>query len=296
MGPSRAAHPIPNSCWFFVGRCTTAATTAGTTAAITAATTQPPSGTCSCGNANRASRIVGGQETGVYEYPWQAGLVSRGGTRTFCGGTIINSRYIMSAAHCTVNSSPNRIDILIKEHRINQADGEIRYRLSQITNHPSYSSASGSGYDFALLKLTTEISFPSDNTIAPACLPTASNEFVGADAVVTGWGSTSSGGSQATTLQEVTVPVISNTACRSSYGSSINPTMICAGLSQGGKDSCQGDSGGPMVSLENNKYALIGVVSWGRGCALPRYPGVYARVTSVLSWIQTNTADGTYCS
>ncbi|XP_037094596.1 trypsin-1-like [Pollicipes pollicipes] len=258
-------------------------------------TTAAPSGSCCCGVPNRSSRIVGGVETEVREYPWQAGLVSAGGTRTWCGGSVLNNRYVMTAAHCTSGSSPSQIEVLLKEHRISNSDGEIRASVQQIINHPSYSSASGSGYDFSLLKLTNPITFPSDNSLAPVCLPTAGNDFVGADAIVTGWGTTSSGGSQATTLREVTVPVISNTACRSSY-SSINPSMICAGLSEGGKDSCQGDSGGPMVSLESDRYSLIGVVSWGRGCALPGYPGVYARVTEVLSWIQTNTADGTYCS
>merc|ERR1711862_67944 len=92
-------------------------------------------------------------------------------------------------------------------------------------------------------------------------------------------------------LQEVDVNVISNSQCAGNYGSnSITSAMVCA--ADTGKDSCQGDSGGPMVTQENGRHAQIGVVSWGIGCASPNYPGVYARVTSVKSWIQS-IASGT---
>jgi len=90
------------------------------------------------------------------------------------------------------------------------------------------------------------------------------------------------------------VNYVSNSVCNASYGR-ITDAMLCAAAPS--KDSCQGDSGGPLVKARtgNNNYALAGVVSWGRGCAQPGFPGVYARVTSVLGWITNNTADATDC-
>ena len=81
------------------------------------------------------------------------------------------------------------------------------------------------------------------------------------------------------------MPVVSQSACRSAYGSSIHDSMVCAGLREGGKDSCQGDSGGPMVCESGGKYYLEGVVSWGQGCAAPGKYGVYARVRYLRKWI-----------
>merc|ERR1711981_1467107 len=104
-----------------------------------------------------------------------------------------------------------------------------------------------------------------------------------------GWGTLSSGGSATNNLQYVRVPAITNSQCNAAYGGSITDTMLCAGYPNvGGKDACQGDSGGPFVCNDNGNAVIAGVVSWGIGCAHPNYPGVYARVTSVLSWIQSN--------
>lgn len=132
--------------------------------------------------------------------------------------------------------------------------------------------------------------------------------------VVTGWGTTKEAGSTSCELQEVDMPVISNAACKANYSNEmISETMMCAGYAEGLKDSCQvrpftksttntfffnqGDSGGPFITQRkgSSKYELIGIVSWGTGCARPGFPGVYTRVTSHLDWIKTHAKDGCFC-
>jgi len=115
---------------------------------------------------------------------------------------------------------------------------------------------------------------------------------------VTGWGSLGSPDNQIPEiLQEVNVTIITNDVCKSApsrfYKKSISEAMLCA--SAPGKDSCQGDSGGPLTVVENGRETLVGVVSWGQGCALPKFPGVYARVTAAMDWILENS-HGTYFS
>ena len=107
------------------------------------------------------------------------------------------------------------------------------------------------------------------------------------DCVVSGWGTTSEGGSTPSTLRKVTVPVISDDKCRDAYGrNDIFDSNLCAGFDAGGKDSCQGDSGGPLYC---SGYQA-GVVSWGYGCARPNYPGVYTEVSYFINWINANAS------
>ena len=111
--------------------------------------------------------------------------------------------------------------------------------------------------------------------------------------MVSGWGTLSSGGSSPNKLQEVTVQVTENANCGNYPQNEITANMMCAGTE--GKDSCQGDSGGPLVTKVSNRYHLVGVVSWGYGCAAANYPGVYARITKVLDWINTTISAGNTC-
>jgi len=253
--------------------------------------TSPPCTDC-CGQVNRATRVVGGVETEVNEYPWQAGLVTSGGTRTWCGGSLINDRYVVTAAHCTAGNTASRIEVLLGDHRISVADGETRHTVAEIKDHPSYTSYQN-GFDISLLRLATPVTY--NTKIAPACLPTAGENYAGAQAIATGFGRVGAGLPQATELQEVQLEVRTQTYCGTQW-SFLKASMICAGgTSSGGTSVCNGDSGGPLVTLENNRYALIGVVSFGRPCAFPNTPDVYCRVTEALAWIQSSTADATYC-
>ena len=238
------------------------------------------------GQAN--GRIVGGQETEVHEYPWQVGLVSRNGRTPWCGGTLISPTHVLTAAHCTAGESARKLRVLLGEHNI--ADAEFnRVDVAEIIDDPNYESLSFNS-DFAILRLASPVTFSS--AISPACLPAGASQYAGEVATVTGWGTLSSGGNRPTALQEVDVTITTNAVCKNSYGS-ITDVMLCAADS--GRDSCQGDSGGPLVVEENGRQALVGVVSWGYGCAYAYYPGVYARVTERMDWIKANTA-GTFDS
>ena len=178
------------------------------------------------------------------------GLVSRNGRSPWCGGTLISSTHVLTAAHCT-QSDASSIRVILGEHNI--ADSEFnRVDVAEIINHPDYDSQTTDN-DYAILRLANPVTFT--NEVSPACLPAdLSATYAGVLATVTGWGTLSSGGNQPTALQEVDVTVTTNAVCNQAYGS-ITANMICAADS--GKDSCQGDSGGPLIAPENGRQALV---------------------------------------
>jgi trypsin len=159
-------------------------------------------------------------------------------------------------------------------------------KVSSIKIHPSFSSGTLDS-DVAIWKLATSI--PAGGNVAYATLAAAgSDPASGTLTTVAGWGTTSSGGaSLPAELRKVEVPIVARTTCRSNYSvSEITNTMICAAVTAGGKDSCQGDSGGPLVN--SSTKTLVGIVSWGEGCAAKGKPGVYSSVGALRTWINSN--------
>ncbi|XP_050303493.1 trypsin-2-like [Anthonomus grandis grandis] len=238
---------------------------------------------------NADNRIVGGYPTDILLFPYQVSLQYF--HRHVCGGSIISDRWVVSAAHCTqlVHQIPPLPAFSVRlGTSFVQSEGLV-YGVAAIFDHPGYGNTDNRfDYDITLIRLASALVFRPN--IQPISLPALNHVLVpGTSAVVTGWGALWQGGSAPSRLHAVEVPILSNESCAEYYDGAwdqITYSMLCAGLINGGRDACQGDSGGPLAI----NGTLIGVVSWGYGCAQPSYPGVYANVPAVRQWIANVTS------
>merc|ERR1719219_176749 len=256
---------------------------------------------CGCAAPSSSGRIVGGSEVSPkYKYPYQIYFQANG---YMCGGTIINKRYVLTAMHCLYDQFGNehpvsKTSVIIGEHNLDDGlnEGGQYIEVEEFIKRSDYDSRSLVN-DIAILKLKTDITF-SDN-VKPSCLPTdTSKTYEGQWGIVSGYGGTV-GYAYGEAVQQVSsthalkvtsVKILGTSAQRCSrMTGGDSATRMCAFATS--TDSCQGDSGGPMTVVEDGKYTVVGVVSYGSGCASTT-PGVYARVTNYLSWISSNTQDG----
>jgi len=224
------------------------------------------------------AKIVGGEEAVRGEYPFLVSLQGAGGSH-FCGGALIRKDWVITAHHCVEYANPASIVIGLHDRR--SMEGTESFRPAQVISHPK-GDTNDMTHDFALIRLDGESKFE------PIALNRAEiTEAV--DFVTAGWGATRQGGSLAQLLQKVTVPFVSPEVCGApgAYPGRLDPSMICAGYAAGGKDSCQGDSGGPLIVGFGSERKLVGVVSWGEGCARPNKYGIYGKISSVMDWVDT---------
>uniref|UniRef100_A0A8C7CCF4 trypsin n=1 Tax=Oncorhynchus kisutch TaxID=8019 RepID=A0A8C7CCF4_ONCKI len=207
--------------------------------------------------ATEDDKIVGGYECKAYSQPHQVSLNSG---YHFCGGSLVNENWVVSAAHCY----KTRVEVRLGEHNIKVTEGSEQFiSSSRVIRHPNY-SAYDLDNDIMLIKLTC----CSARQLCPRWHHVY-RLWMGQHHELYN------------KLQCLNIPILSYSDCNNSYPGMITNAMFCAGYLEGGKDSCQGDSGGPVVC----NGELQGVVSWGYGCAEPGNPGVYAKVCIFNDWL-----------
>jgi trypsin len=220
------------------------------------------------------AKVVGGQPAAEGRYPWLVGVGDAGSgdpyERRFCGGSVIAEDVVLTAAHC-VDEVADPADLVVFSGSVDlESDDLVETAVADLHIAHDYNEPIDAANDWALLLLDDALD------VEPIELGTDPEEFDALETV--GWGQTGSG--FPTVAHWVEVPFVSDDDCEAAYPGWVDAqTMLCAGdLVNGGVDSCAGDSGGPLMAPADEGLILVGIVSWGDGCAEAGSPGVYAEV------------------